>query len=235
MVEICGGEFGLPVGCKAPGAIVEAFAGNVDIVAVEHAMDKACRKIGSGEVCGCTADEIKQLERMLPILFAKRFGIEVLEAISGQFPEIVAVAEKGQPLKGANPNMPVAEARQHRGAGRGGFIAALERISSLEKREALRGIDAKCLEHLSCKQFANAPFQRQPAVGMPAIGRLARTLGAKVKQSAVIVAQLSEGETPAIPDFGVLHSELMSVVPQTERMSKVVQKWFEPEEVAQPG
>ena len=68
MVEIGGGELRIPVGREAPRAIVEAFAGDVDIVAVEHAVDEARGEIGSGECGRCIADEIEEPERVLRLI-----------------------------------------------------------------------------------------------------------------------------------------------------------------------
>ena len=49
MVEISGGELRVPVGREAPRAVIEALAGDVDIVAVEHAVDEARGQVGGGE------------------------------------------------------------------------------------------------------------------------------------------------------------------------------------------
>ena len=68
------------------------------------------------------------------------------------------------------------------------------------------------------KHLANAALERQPAVGVAAIGRLARSLGAKVEQPAAIVAQLREGEAAAVADLRIVHSELMAVITQRERL-----------------
>jgi hypothetical protein len=49
MVEIGGGEAAVPIGRPAPRAVVEALAGDRDIVAVEHAVDEAGGDVGGGE------------------------------------------------------------------------------------------------------------------------------------------------------------------------------------------
>src|SRR3546814_8350639 len=41
MVEIGGGEAGVPGRVEAPGAVIEALAGDVDIVRIEHAVDRS--------------------------------------------------------------------------------------------------------------------------------------------------------------------------------------------------
>ncbi len=49
MVEVSGGEFRLPIGREAPRTVIEAFPGDVDIVAVEDAVDEAGGEVGSRE------------------------------------------------------------------------------------------------------------------------------------------------------------------------------------------
>src|SRR3546814_21016124 len=50
LVEVSGGKAWFPSGREAPRTIIAAFAGHVEIVAVEHAMNKARRHIGCREV-----------------------------------------------------------------------------------------------------------------------------------------------------------------------------------------
>src|SRR3546814_12405468 len=45
LVDVSGGKAWFPSGREAPRTIIEAFDGHVDIVAVEHAMNKARRHI----------------------------------------------------------------------------------------------------------------------------------------------------------------------------------------------
>ena len=184
MVEISGGEVGVPIGREAPRAVVEALAGDVDIVAVEHAVDEAGGEIGRGERRRRAADEIEQPQRVLGIVVDRRLGVEDFEAIADELPDILDLAEEGEPLERADADMAMAKARQHRRAGRRGLVAALERLAGLEQGEALRGVDAERLEHFGREHFAHAAFQRQPAVGVAAVGRLPRALGAEVEQPA---------------------------------------------------
>jgi hypothetical protein len=53
----------------------------------------------------------------------------MIEAIIGEAPHIVGLAEKGEPLEGADPDMAVLEADQHRRAGRGGLVIAFESLA----------------------------------------------------------------------------------------------------------
>ena len=128
----------------------------------------------------------------------------------------------------------MAEARQHRRAGGGGLVAALERLAGFEQRKTLRGVDAERLEHLRREDLAHAALQRQPAIGMAAVGRLARALGAEVEQAIAIISQLGKGEAAAVADVRIVHAELMSVVTQRERLREIVRQRFEPAEVPRP-
>src|SRR5205823_9368206 len=80
MVEIGGGELRVPQWRESPGAIVEALAGDIDVVAVEHAVDEAGGEVGGGQPGGCRCDAIEQPKRILPVVFRRLLGIEVLEA-----------------------------------------------------------------------------------------------------------------------------------------------------------
>ena len=73
-------------------------------------------------------------------------------------------------------------------------------------------------EHLGREHFADAALQRQPAVGVAAVGRLARALGAEVEQPAAIVAQLGEEEAAAVADVRIVHAELVAVIAQRQRL-----------------
>ena len=83
MVEIGGGELRVPVGREPPRAIVEAFAGDVDIVAVEHAVDEAGGEIGSGERGRGIADEVEQPQRVFASSVDRFFAVQVVEAVVG--------------------------------------------------------------------------------------------------------------------------------------------------------
>src|SRR5690349_136283 len=98
MVEISRGEVRLPLGREAPRPIVEALAGHVDIVAVEHAVDEPCGEIGGGERGGRVADEVEQAKRVLRLILRGLLSEEILEAIADELPHIVRLAEKGEPL-----------------------------------------------------------------------------------------------------------------------------------------
>ena len=76
----------------------------------------------------------------------------------------------------------------------------------------------KRFEHLGRQHLADAALQRQPSVGVAAVGRLARALGAEVEQPAAVVAQLRESEAAAVADLRIVHAELVAVIAQRQRL-----------------
>jgi hypothetical protein len=130
--------------------------------------------------------------------------------------------------------MTMAEAGQHRGARRRGFIPAFQRFPGFEQGKAFRRVHAERFEHLGREHFANAALQRQPAVGVPAVGRLARSFCPKVEQPITIVAQLREGEATPVANLRIVHAKLVPVVPKRERLREIVRQRFEPAEVCDP-
>src|SRR3982750_4170475 len=94
MIEISGGKFRLPFGREPPRAIVEAFACDVDIVAVEHAVDEPCGKVGGGEGGGRLADEVEQPKCVLPLVRRRLFSVQMFQAVARQRLQIVDLAEE---------------------------------------------------------------------------------------------------------------------------------------------
>ena len=94
MVEISGGEFRLPLGREAPRTVVEALAGHVDIVAVEHAVDEARGEIGGGEPRGRRADEIEQPQCILAVIAAGLLAVEILEAVADELLDVVGLRRR---------------------------------------------------------------------------------------------------------------------------------------------
>ena len=111
----------------------------------------------------------------------------------------------------------MAEAGEHRRAGRRGLVAADQLLAGFEQRERLRRVDAERLEHLGGEHFAHPALERQASVGGAAVGRGSRTLGAEVEQAVSVVAQLGEEEAAAVADVGIVHAELVAVIAQRER------------------
>src|SRR3546814_7432309 len=83
------------------------------------------------------------------------------------------------------------------------FVVALKRLARLDHRKAARGSDAERLQHFGREHFAHRALQGEPPVAETAVGSLARTLGAKVRQPSCLVAHLCEQEAPAVPDLEI--------------------------------
>ena len=132
VVEVGCRERRIPLRRKAPRAVVEAFAGDVDIVAVEHAVDEAAGEIGGGESRRRLADQIEQPERIFFVVARGCFGIEICEAVTDELGDILGLAEEREPLERADADMPVAQPRQNGRAGGGRLVAALQRLAGLE-------------------------------------------------------------------------------------------------------
>src|SRR5207237_221835 len=125
----------------------------------------------------------------------------------------VSLTEESEALERADADVAMAEPRKHGRAGRGRFVAPLEGFAGLKQGERLRRVHAEGLQHLGRKHLANAAFERQAAVGGAAVGRLARAFGAEVEKAIAVVPKLPEGEAAPVADVGIVHAELVAVVP----------------------
>src|SRR3546814_2445839 len=104
----------------------------------------------------------------------------------------------------------------------------------LDHRKAARGSDAERLQHFGREHFAHRALQGEPPVAETAVGSLARTLGAQVRQPSCLVAHLCEQEAPAVPDLGVVGAELMTVIAQGQRLLQAAGKRPELAEMTDP-
>ena len=154
------------------------------------------------------------------------------QAITGQPAKIVRLIERREALEGADADMAVAEADEHRRAGRRGLVIALKRLAGLDQREGPRRLDPERLQHLGREQLAHPALQRQPPVAEAAVGRLPRSLGAEVHQPPGSVAQLREQEAAAVADIGIVHPELVAVIAQRQRLRQVAGQRREAAEMA---
>src|SRR5947208_6498807 len=93
MVEIGRGEGRVPLGGEAPRAIVEALAGDVDIIAVEYAVDEAGSEIRCGEARGGLTNQVEQPQRAFGIVARRLLGIEVFEAVADECLDVLDLAE----------------------------------------------------------------------------------------------------------------------------------------------
>src|SRR5205085_5536617 len=231
VVEIGGGEGRLPIRREAPGAVVEALAGDRDIVAVEDAMDEAGGDVGGGEA-GAFADDVG--EQAGGGVLAAFLAVIVAQAIIGEALHLFLRVEPGEALEGADADMAVLEPDEDRGAGGGGLIVALQSLAGLDQREGLGGLDAQCLQHLGGEDLAHAALQSQTAVAEAGVGGLARALGAEIEQPARAVAELGEEETPPVADVGIIGAELVPMIAQRQRLGEVVRERLEAAEAAEP-
>jgi hypothetical protein len=160
----------------------------------------------------------------------------VFDAVVDEAAHLLGLAQHGEALEGADADVAVAEAHQHRGAGRRGLVAADQRLAGLDQREGLGGVDAERLEHLGGEEFAHAALEGQASVTAARPGRLAGALGAEVEQAAVDrVAQLGEEEAATVADLGVVGAELVAVVAQGQRFLEAAGQGFEPAEMREPA
>src|SRR3546814_18151011 len=85
----------VPGRVEAPGSVIEALAGDVDIVRIEHAVDEPRRHIAGREPRGAADDVIEQPHRRV---VARLLAVIKAQNISGQRAQPVFVAQKGEPL-----------------------------------------------------------------------------------------------------------------------------------------
>ena len=112
MIEIGGREARIPLGQETPWAIVEAFARNVHIVCVQHAVDKAGHHPAGGEIGHTFDHQVHQAHRWIvaarSIVWRGRTG-KLLEAIIDEPCHVLDFFQGKQALEGADADMTVAE------------------------------------------------------------------------------------------------------------------------------
>ncbi len=220
---------------EPPGTVIEALAGDVDVVAVEHPVDEpGGRPLGPHP--GDPGDDILQ-EGDTPVLqaVAPELGPVGLDRVVQEPGDVVRLAEGQEALEAADPDMPVGEPHQDRGAGRGGLVAAHEILAGLDQAEALRGLDALGLQQRGRQHLPHAALEGEPSVGAPGPRRRAAALGAEVEQPPVPeVVHLREQEAAAVAEFGVVRSELVAVVAQRQRRLEAAGQGLEPAEMGDP-
>src|SRR5579884_566575 len=69
---------------------------------------------------------------------------------------------------------------------------------------------------------------------MAAVGSLTRALGAEIEKAIVTVAQLREKEAAAIPNLGIVHTELVAVIAKRQRLQEISWQRFEAAEMPHP-
>ena len=169
LVEVGGGEARLVERQEAPGAIVEAFARDVQIVGVQDAVHETRGDPSGGKASRGLDDRLEQGRRVACRNVRMVEGADVLH----QRLDLVAPPEEGRSLKRAEADVAVRQAHQHGGTGGGGLVAALQRLARLDQRKGAAGGDPLRLQHGGRQHLAHPALQRQPSVRAARPGRLA--------------------------------------------------------------
>ena len=149
---------------EAPGAVVEALAGDVDVVGVEHAVNEA-----GGQPLGTGPRDVgdhplQERHRARRLVVAPCIGHVGLHGIVEQPAQARPVLVVGEALEGADADVRVAEPDQDRRAGRRRLVVARQLLTGLDQAEGLGGVDPQGLEHRAGEQLAHAALERQPTV-----------------------------------------------------------------------
>ena len=183
MVEIGRGEALVPLGREAPRAIIEALAGDVDIVAVEHAMDEARGDVGGGERRRSRWQTRSNSRAAGGIVAAARR--KVVEAIAGQLARCPSASSK----KASRWKVPMRIwpwlSRVSTAERVGEGSSPRSSCSPVSNRAKLFDVlTPERLEHLGREHFAHAALERQPPVAVRLHGVVPAALGAEVEQAA---------------------------------------------------
>ena len=168
------------------------------------------------------------------ILAADQVRVVVGDGVRQKLVEPGRFADVREPLKGAEANVRVAQANEHRRSRGRWLVAALEHLTGLEEAERLRRVDAERLEHLGGEHLTYAALERQSPVRAARPRGLAAALGAQIEQAPGVVFELREEEASSVSERGVVHVELVSVVAQRQRFLEVLRERLEPREVSLP-
>jgi hypothetical protein len=164
---------------------------------------------------------------------AGQLGHVVADDVLEQALHRAPLAQMREALEGPEPDVRMTEAHENRGACGGRLVAALQSLSCLDEREGpTRGYAAR-LEHRGREDLANAPLQREPSVSAARPGRLAAPLRAQVEQPSVLL-ELREQKATPIAQLGVVHTELMTVIAERQRLVLVADQGLEGSEVTNP-
>ncbi len=173
MVEVGRGELGIVGRQETPRAVVEALAGDVDVVGVQHAMHEAGRHPLPTEP-GDPADDVgKERGGALGRVVAPGLRQIGADGVVEQAGDVVRLLESGEALERADADVRVVEPDQHGGARRRGFVAVPQVLAGFDQAERLAAIDAERLQHLGRQHLAHAALQREAAVAGAGPGGLA--------------------------------------------------------------
>ncbi len=228
MVEIGGGEGRIIGGQEPVGAVIEALAGDVHIVGIEHAMHKAGRHPPRRQP---GRSRHRGVEQACGVRGLWEIGLDQ-ERHQALHRRLVVLEQ--QALEGAEADMAVAQPDQDRRPRRRGLVAAHQGFAGLDQRQGLRRRHAQRFQHGGRQHLAHAALQRQSAVTAARPGRGARALGAEVEQSALIVHHLGEQKAAAVAEVGIVDAKLMAVIAQGQRRRLVAGQGLEAAEMANP-
>ena len=178
LVEIGGGEAGVVGRQEAPRAVVEALAGDVDVVGVEHAVDEAGRHPVARRSRPRAAHDLVEeaAARASPRRRASVGHVGADRMVEQRCDVVGARRDRRRRWKRADADVAVASrtsTEERVGEGSSPRISSSP-VSIREK--ALRGVDAERLQHLGREDLAHAALQRQPAVAGARPGRAAEPL-----------------------------------------------------------
>lgn len=101
VVEIGGDEILVPDRRETPWPVIEALPGDIDIVAVEHAVDETRRQIRCREGRRCRAGEDEKPMGVRGIVVSRLFAVEVGQRVAGQRCDCGTIVEEGEALETA--------------------------------------------------------------------------------------------------------------------------------------
>ena len=177
----------------------------------------------------------KQKHRIGAIILARGLVEQSLQRIAHQRRNSGGILLERQALEAADPHMPVAQPSQHRRSRWRWLVIASQFFAGLDQCETFRCVDPKRLKHFGCQHLAYATLQGQPSIAEPAVRSRPRSLGAKVEQAALIVAELREQEAAPVANVGIIRPELVPVITQRQRRRQIVGEWLEPSEMPRPA
>ena len=235
LVEIGGREGGIEHRQEAPGPVIEALAGDVDVVGVEHPVHEAGGHPIGAHPGDPAADLLEEGDGPRRRVVAPDPRHVSLHRIIEEAQEIVGLAEIEEALEAADADMRVAEPHEHGRARRRRLVAAGQLLAGLDQAERFRRVDAERLQHLRRQHLAHAALQRQAPVGAARPRRLAAAFGGEIEQTAVdAVVELGEEEAAAVAELRVVDPELVPVIAQGERLRMAARQRREAAEMIDP-
>ena len=187
VVEVRGRERRVVCRQKAPGAVIEALTGDVDVVRVQHAVHEAGGHVLRRQPGYALHNGVEKGNSLRARIVALRLGQVIRNAVVQQAADVVRLTPGGQALKRADADMAVIEPHQHSRPGRRWLVPTGQSLAGLDQRKTAAGVDAQRLQHRRRQYFAHAALQRQPPVTAAGPGGLTAAFGTQVQQTAALV------------------------------------------------